>query len=121
MYVVERPCCLDPLRFSPFSSIRQSTERSQDLPFFIYFGGLEFARRQIHPQFDIMYHFIKVKYDPRGIRTPSLWIWNPTRCRCAMESPLSSEASTYGLVGYDVRLTRGRSPVRSWVGVSTVP
>ena len=25
--------------------------------------------------------------------------------------------STYGLVGYDVRLTRGRSPVRSWVGV----
>ena len=34
-----------------------------------------------------------------------------------MESPLSSEASTYGLVGYDVRLTRGRSPVRSWVGV----
>ena len=24
---------------------------------------------------------------------------------------------TYGLVGYDVRLTRGRSPVRSWVGV----
>ena len=26
--------------------------------------------------------------------------------------------STYGLVGYDVRLTRGRSPVRSWVGVS---
>ena len=34
-----------------------------------------------------------------------------------MESPLLSEASTYGLVGYDVRLTRGRSPVRSWVGV----
>ena len=26
------------------------------------------------------------KSDPRGIRTPSLWIWNPTRCRCAMES-----------------------------------
>ena len=29
----------------------------------------------------------------------------------------SQKVSTYGLVGYDVRLTRGRSPVRSWVGV----
>ena len=29
----------------------------------------------------------------------------------------SQNISTYGLVGYDVRLTRGRSPVRSWVGV----
>ena len=26
-------------------------------------------------------------------------------------------SSTYGLVGDDVRLTRGRAPVRSWVGV----
>ena len=31
-----------------------------------------------------VHHFCK--NDPRGIRTPSLWIWNPTRCRCAMES-----------------------------------
>ena len=32
------------------------------------------------------------------------------------EGPVQ-RTSTYGLVGYDVRLTRGRSPVRSWVGV----
>ena len=25
--------------------------------------------------------------DPRGIRTPNLRVWNPTRCHCAMESP----------------------------------
>ena len=27
--------------------------------------------------------------EPRGIRTPSLRVWNPTRCHCAMGSQLS--------------------------------
>ena len=32
-------------------------------------------------------------------------------------SRVGKHLSSVGLVGYDVRLTRGRSPVRSWVGV----
>ena len=25
-------------------------------------------------------------YEARGIRTPNLWVWNPTRCHCAIAS-----------------------------------
>ena len=28
----------------------------------------------------------KRKYEARGIRTPNLWVWNPTRCHCAIAS-----------------------------------
>ena len=31
-------------------------------------------------------HREKQKCEARGIRTPNLWVWNPTRCRCAMAS-----------------------------------
>ena len=26
------------------------------------------------------------KHEARGIRTPNLWVWNPTRCHCAIAS-----------------------------------
>ena len=26
------------------------------------------------------------KNEARGIRTPNLWVWNPTRCHCAIAS-----------------------------------
>ena len=34
------------------------------------------------------FFFFKEKkmYEARGIRTPNLWVWNPTRCHCAIAS-----------------------------------
>ena len=29
------------------------------------------------------------KNEARGIRTPNLWVWNPTRCHCAIASAVS--------------------------------
>ena len=28
----------------------------------------------------------KLGCEARGIRTPNLWVWNPTRCHCAIAS-----------------------------------
>ena len=39
-----------------------------------------------------------VKYEARGIRTPNLRVWNPTRCHCAIKSHASTRDRTEDLV-----------------------
>ena len=64
------------------------------------------------------------KSDPRGIRTPSLWIWNPTRCRCAMESLV---LGLFSLSGWGVPLLRrpagsaGLGPQLAWMQAEPPP